>query len=172
MARKPNQNESFLILNEVEEDDIKQGFALAGHNQWPDNIPGISKFSRKKAKNLRILRIEFREKIDKFRSAMSDMAYRVVQAFSVALGQKRDYFDQFFVKSTTFTRLLRYSSFIIILTIITTITITVTLQTLPLQVSCSSTANRIWRIRSGATYWYRIYYLCHTEERGWIAGKG
>ncbi len=40
MVRKPNHNESFLIVNEVDEEDIKQGLPLAGPNQWPD-IPGI-----------------------------------------------------------------------------------------------------------------------------------
>jgi isopenicillin N synthase-like dioxygenase len=89
VVKKPNQNESFLIVNEVSEDDIKQGLPLAGPNQWP-NIPG------------------FREKVDTFRKAMYAMARKVVQALSVSLGLPREYLDEHFVKSTNFTRLLKY----------------------------------------------------------------
>jgi len=89
VVRKPNQNESLLIVNEVSEEDIKQGLPLAGPNQWP-NIPG------------------FREKVDIFRTAMYAMARKVVQALSVSLGLPRDYLDEHFVKGTNFTRLLKY----------------------------------------------------------------
>jgi len=89
VVRKPNQNESFLIVNEVTEDDIKQGLPLAGPNQWP-NIEG------------------FRDKVDEFRSAMYSMARKIVQALCVSLGLPRDHWDEHFVKSTNFTRLLRY----------------------------------------------------------------
>jgi isopenicillin N synthase-like dioxygenase len=52
----------------------------------------------------------FRDKVDAFRNVMYPMARKLVQAISVALNLPRDYFDEHFVKSTNFTRLLKYES--------------------------------------------------------------
>ena len=89
---RPNQSESFIMMHELPADDpdVLAGLPLAGPNQWPRSLP------------------QFRNTVSAYNDAMTALARRVVQAMAVALGQEKNAFDRYFLKPTTFLRLLYY----------------------------------------------------------------
>ncbi len=92
IARKPNQSESFMLMHELPEDDadVLAGAPLAGPNQWPPSLPG------------------FRPAVRAYDAALAGLARKLVRAVALALGSPADCLDPFFVRPTTFLRLLYY----------------------------------------------------------------
>jgi len=85
---KPNQSESFLIMGEQMAPDTP----LTGPNQWPENLPS------------------FKEDVLAYHEALMDLARRLIQPISLALGENRHFLDQHFVNATTYLRMLYYPS--------------------------------------------------------------
>jgi isopenicillin N synthase-like dioxygenase len=79
-ATKPNQNESFFISHDRDENhpDVRAGIPLRGRNQWPDNQPGL------------------RQDMMAYFHALSVMCDRTLPAFAVALDMPPDTFAPFF----------------------------------------------------------------------------
>lgn len=91
-ARKPNQSESFLMMHELPDDDpdVLAQAPLAGPNQWPASLP------------------DFRPAVRAYHTALCGLARKLVRAVAVALDAPPDYLDPYFVRPTTFLRLLYY----------------------------------------------------------------
>ena len=91
-ARKPNQSESFLMMQEVAADDPEclAGKPLQGPNQWPAGLPG------------------FQETVTAYNAALCGLGRRLARTLAVALGAAPDALDPAFEKPTTFLRLLHY----------------------------------------------------------------
>src|SRR5262245_55187990 len=70
---RPNDSESFMMMNEVTPDDPRYGRPLEGPNQWPD-LPG------------------FREAVEAYDRAMHAFGLRLLPALALALGLPRDWF--------------------------------------------------------------------------------
>lgn len=87
---KPNQSESFMLLNEAPEAEIAGGTYLAGPNQWPD-LPG------------------FRETLVAYNDAMADFAQALMRVIGAALGDTGA-LAAAFEHPTTWLRLLHYPS--------------------------------------------------------------
>lgn len=92
VATKPNLIDSFTIMFEVDENhpDYKECLYFAGPNQWPNNLPG------------------FKEVICQYRDAMMHLSYKLIHAFSIALGMDMHGLDKMFVDPTYFLRLQHY----------------------------------------------------------------
>jgi isopenicillin N synthase-like dioxygenase len=91
-ARRPNQSESFIMMHELPADDpdVLAGAPLAGPNQWPASLPG------------------FRTAVRAYHAAVSELARKLVRGVAVALGAAPDFLDPYFIRPTTFLRLLFY----------------------------------------------------------------
>ncbi len=94
IARKPNQSESLMLMHELPDDDpdVLAGAPLAGPNQWPPSLPG------------------FRPAVRAYAAAVAGLARKLVRSVALALGSPADCLDSYFVRPTTFLRLLYYPS--------------------------------------------------------------
>jgi isopenicillin N synthase-like dioxygenase len=89
---KPNRSSSFMMLRECAPDDpdVVAGVFLAGPNQWPAGLPG------------------FRETLERYHAAMTDLGRRTIELFEVGLGVTDGSMARSFDRPTTWLRLLRY----------------------------------------------------------------
>jgi isopenicillin N synthase-like dioxygenase len=89
---RPNLSESLMLMHELPPDDpdLFQRKPLQGPNQWPDWLP------------------EFRPTIETYISRLEALARRLIRMISTGLGMREDALDRYFVKPTTFLRLLHY----------------------------------------------------------------
>jgi isopenicillin N synthase-like dioxygenase len=89
---QPNLSESLMLMHELAPDDpdLLARQPLQGPNQWPDWLPG------------------FRPAITAYIDALDALARRLIAMISLGLGMERSALDGFFVKPTTFLRLLHY----------------------------------------------------------------
>lgn len=87
---KPNQSESLLLMHALAPDDPRMGEPLHGPNQWPDWLPG------------------FRPTIETYYAALEALARRLLNAFTIGLGQPLGSLDKLFEKPVTFLRMLHY----------------------------------------------------------------
>ncbi len=88
---RPNQSESFMMMREAGpgDPDVQAGAYLAGPNQWPD-LPG------------------FRETLLEYDRAMEQVARQFMSVFATCLNTDVASFSSYFVRPTTWLRLLRY----------------------------------------------------------------
>jgi isopenicillin N synthase-like dioxygenase len=79
-ATKPNQNESFFISHDRDENHpaVRAAIPLRGRNQWPDGQPGL------------------RQDMMAYFHALSAMCDRMLPGFATALGMPPDTFAPFF----------------------------------------------------------------------------
>lgn len=87
---KPNNSESFMVMNEVAPSDPGYGQTIKGPNQWPDGLP------------------EFREMVTAYQHAVRDLAERFTRLIARALSLPDPYFEPHFRQATTFLRMLHY----------------------------------------------------------------
>ncbi len=89
-ARKPNQLESFSMRHEVDpgHSDYERK-PLQGPTQWSADL-------------------EFKHALQTYDTAARELSLQLLHPFAVAVGEKRDFFDQFFVSTTTNLRLIHY----------------------------------------------------------------
>lgn len=90
-VKKPNQSESFLVMREDAADaaEVAAGDYLAGPNQWP----ALS---------------SFRETVEAYQNALSDLALKVVEIVALALDADPQEMAGHFAPPTTWLRLLYY----------------------------------------------------------------
>lgn len=89
-AATANQLESYLLRHEVPPDDPGyQVRELMGPNQWPDDPA-------------------FRDVVSRYDAAVRNLAMRLLPVFSFAVGEQRDFFQQFFLAPSTALRLIHY----------------------------------------------------------------
>ena len=91
-AARPNQSESFMMMHELEQDDpdVLQHYPLAGPNQWPADLKG------------------FRQSVTGYHDALELLSNMVLKVFELALNT--DSLSSYFMKPTTWLRLLHYPS--------------------------------------------------------------
>jgi isopenicillin N synthase-like dioxygenase len=87
---QPNISESLMIMHEVAPDDPRIGEALQGPNQWPDALPG------------------FQDVVQAYDRAMAAFCQKLLRPMALALGLESDWLAPFFLRPTTFLRLLHY----------------------------------------------------------------
>lgn len=87
---QPNNSESFMIMNEVPDDDPRFGEPLQGPNQWPADLPG------------------FREAVVAYEAAARRLAEGFTRLVARALSLPDDWFAPHFRQPTTFLRMLHY----------------------------------------------------------------
>lgn len=89
-AAAANQLESFFLRHEVSPGDPGyQVRELKGPNQWPDNPA-------------------FRDVVSRYDAAVCELGMRLLPVFSLAVGEGRDFFQQFFQNPSTALRLIHY----------------------------------------------------------------
>jgi isopenicillin N synthase-like dioxygenase len=91
-AKKPNQSESYLLLNESPFYNTEKwrDSVLAGKNVWPSQLP------------------DFQMQVMNYYHALLALSKQLMAAFSVALHLPHDYLDQYFTDPNIFLRLLYY----------------------------------------------------------------
>ena len=87
---KPNQSESFMMMQELAPDDPDWGKPLQGPNQWPAELP------------------DFKATVLAYNEALGAVGDRLVQCIAVGLGLEPTHFDHAFERPTTFVRMLHY----------------------------------------------------------------
>jgi len=89
-AMAANQLESYLLRHEVSPDDPGyQVRELMGPNQWPRDP-------------------SFRDAVSQFDAAIRELAMRLLPVFSLAVGEHRNFFRQYFQVPSTALRLIHY----------------------------------------------------------------
>ncbi|MFN8770645.1 MAG: isopenicillin N synthase family dioxygenase [Neisseriaceae bacterium] len=91
-AKKPNQSESFMILDEspLLQSPKWVNSSLAGHNIWPTQLPYFKKY------------------VMEYYQAMVTLSKKLIRIFSIAMGMPHDYLDKYFTDPNIFLRLLYY----------------------------------------------------------------
>jgi isopenicillin N synthase-like dioxygenase len=89
-AKKNNQSESFLLINEIPEDNPWFSSILGGVQVWPTQLP------------------EFKNQILVYFAALKKLSEQLIRVFSVALNLPADYLSQSFSNPNIFLRLLSY----------------------------------------------------------------
>lgn len=89
---KPNQSESFMMMQELAPDDpdLLAAKPLQGPNQWPAELP------------------DFKATVLAYNKALGAVGDRLVQCIAVGLGLDAAHFDDSFKRPTTFVRMLHY----------------------------------------------------------------
>jgi isopenicillin N synthase-like dioxygenase len=87
-ATRPNLSESFMLMHEVAPGDERE--PLDGPNQWPDRPQN------------------FRAAVSAYDAALQTLSRRMTRMIAVALGLEPTGLDRYFVRQTTFLRLLHY----------------------------------------------------------------
>jgi isopenicillin N synthase-like dioxygenase len=89
---KPNLSESLMIMHEplADDPDLLQRKPLQGPNQWPQWLP------------------RFRPTIETYIAELERLARRLIRMIATGLGMPEDALDGYFLKPTTFLRLLHY----------------------------------------------------------------
>lgn len=88
-AKKPNQSESFILLNESDAED-HHGSVFAGKNVWPIQLPN------------------FQTQVMDYYRALETLSHRLIQAFAVGLNLPVDYLDRYFTDPNIILRMLHY----------------------------------------------------------------
>lgn len=91
-VKHANQSESFMAMREAASDDpdVLDGAYLTGPNQWPARP------------------LAFRETLESYERQMHDACLKIVRVFAECLETDPATFESFFVRPTTWLRLLRY----------------------------------------------------------------
>lgn len=91
-AKKPNESEAFIMLNELDKDspDYQKGINLAGPNLWPETLP------------------YFKDTVQLYYNAMLKLAKKLVKVFSLAFGLSEDDLEPYFVEPNICLRLQYY----------------------------------------------------------------
>ncbi|WP_419420167.1 isopenicillin N synthase family dioxygenase [Legionella sp. D16C41] len=89
-AKKSNQSESFVLLNDIPKDSPEFSSVLGGEQLWPTQLP------------------EFKKQVLNYYSELKKLSKLLIRAFSVALDYSPHYLDQYFREPNALLRLLSY----------------------------------------------------------------